>query len=99
MFKINRGISSAIMKGIFEPRAERPYNLRCISKFSAPLVSTAFHATECISCLWPKIWSLLPETFKNIDPLEDFKISNKKWKLENCPCRLCKVYIKTVGFL
>ena len=31
MFKINKGISSSIMKGIFEPRAEHPYNLRCIS--------------------------------------------------------------------
>ena len=31
MFKINKGISSSIMKGIFEPRAKRPYNLRCIS--------------------------------------------------------------------
>ena len=36
MFKINRGISSSIMKGIFEPKAEHPYNLRCISQFSAP---------------------------------------------------------------
>ena len=26
MFKINRGISSSIMKGIFEPQAEYPYN-------------------------------------------------------------------------
>ena len=35
-FKINRGIPSSIMKGIFERRAEHPYNLRCISQFSAP---------------------------------------------------------------
>ena len=68
MFKINRGISSAIMRSIFEPRAERPCNLRCISKFSAPLVNAAFHVTERISCLWPKIWSLLPETFKILIP-------------------------------
>ena len=36
MFKINRGISSSIKKGIFELKAEHPYNLRCISYFSAP---------------------------------------------------------------
>ena len=31
MFKINRGISSSIKKGMFELKAEHPYNLRCIS--------------------------------------------------------------------
>ena len=55
MFKINRGISSSIMKGIFEPKAEHPYNLRCISQFSSPLVSTVFHGTESISFFGPKI--------------------------------------------
>ena len=42
MLKINRGISLSIMKGIFEPKAEHPDNLRCISQISAPLVSTVF---------------------------------------------------------
>ena len=99
MFKISKGISSSIMKGIFEPRAENPYNLRCISQFSVTLVSTLFHDTESISFLGPKIWNLLPETFKNIDSLENFKISIKKWKPENCPGKLWKVYIKIVEFL
>ena len=31
MFKINRGITLSTMKGIFEPKAKYPYNLRCIS--------------------------------------------------------------------
>ena len=84
------------MKNIFEPRAE---HLGCIPQFSAPLVSTVFHGTESISFLWPKIQSLLPENFKNIDSLQNFKISIKMWKPENCPCRLCKVSIKNVGFL
>ena len=35
MFKINKGISSSIMKGISQPRAEHPYNFRCISQFYA----------------------------------------------------------------
>ena len=28
-----------------------------------------------------------------------FKKEVKKWKLENCPCRLCKPYIQSVGFV
>ena len=31
MFQINRGVLLSIMKGIFEPKAEHPYKLRCIS--------------------------------------------------------------------
>ena len=100
MFKVNRGISSSIVKGIFKPRDEHPYNLRCISQFSAPLVSTVFHGTKTISFLGPKIWSLLPQNFKKIDSLENFIILIKKCeKPEKCACRLCKVYIKNVGFL
>ena len=67
-----------------------------MKKFSAPLVSTVFQGTESIFFLGPKIWSLLPENFKNIDSLENFKILIKKWNPENCPCRLCKVNIKNV---
>ena len=92
-FKINRGISSSTMKNILEPRTECHYNLRCISPFYKPLVNTVFQGTRSIPFLGPKIWSLLPETFKNIDYLENFKISIKKWKPENC-----KVYIKMCAF-
>ena len=55
MFKINRGISLSTMKGIFEPKVKYPYNLRCISQFSASLVSTVFHGTEDISFFRAKI--------------------------------------------
>lgn len=48
MFKINRGISLFIMKGMFEPTTEHPYNLRQISQFSASLVSRVFHVTKSI---------------------------------------------------
>ena len=68
MFKINRDLSSIMMKGIFESRAEHDYKLRCISQFSAPLVCGVFHGTESIALLGPIIWSLLPETFEILIP-------------------------------
>ena len=71
MFEIDGGISL---------KAEHPNNLRCISQFCAPLVTTVFHGTEGISFFGPKIWSLLPENVENIDSLENFKILIKKWK-------------------
>ena len=97
MFKINRGIPLSTMKGIFEPKADHPYNLRCISRFSAPLVSRVFHGTESISFFGPKIWSLLPENFKNIDSLENFKILIKNWKPVKLPLKSMQGLHKKCG--
>ena len=44
--QISRGISSSIIKGIFESRPEHPYNLQCISQFSALLVSTVLRGMD-----------------------------------------------------
>ena len=46
-----------------------------------------------------KIWDTLSDDYKTIRNLDTFKINMKKWKAENCSCRLCKVYIDRVGFL
>ena len=85
------------MKGIFEPKAEHPYNLRCISQFSAPLVTTVVHGTESTSFFGPKIWSLLPENFKNIDSLENFKILIKKRKPVKLPSKAMQDLHKKCG--
>ena len=85
------------MKGIFESKAEHPYNLLCISHFSALLVSTVFHGTESISFFGPKIWILLPENFENIDFLENFKILIKKWKTVKLPLKAMQGLHKKCG--
>ena len=36
---------------------------------------------------------------KYIDNLNTFKNKVNKWKPENCPCRLCKVYINNIDFV
>ena len=39
------------------------------------------------------------DEIKQQTSLNDFKKSIKKWKPQDCQCRLCKVYINGVGFL
>ena len=85
------------MKGIFEPKAEHPHNLRCISQFSSPLVSKVFHGTERISFFGPKIWSLVPGNFKNINSLENFKTLIKKWKPAKLPLNAMEGLHKKCG--
>ena len=47
----------------------------------------------------PMVKSVYHRQVKNIDNLEHFKKEIKTWTPDNCPCRLCKVYIESVGFL
>ena len=99
MFRFYNGLSPSLINNIFKLKAENSYNLRRAFEFSMPMVKSVYHRTESISYLGPKIWDILPEKLKNIDNLEHFKKEIKTWKPDNCPCRLCKVYIESVGFL
>ena len=87
------------MNNIFKLKAENSYNLRQLSEFSRPMVISVYHGTESISYLGPKIWDIPPVKLKNTDNPEHFKKEMKTWKPDNCPCRLCKVYIESVGIL
>ena len=86
------------MNNIFKLKAENPCNVRHVFEFSRLMVKSVYHGTGSISNLGPKIWDILPE-LKNIENLEHFKKEIKTRKPDNCPCRLCKVYIKSVEFL
>ena len=99
MFKSYKGLSPPIMDNVFKLRTENPYSLRQVSEFSRPIVKTVYHGTESLSYLGPKIWDILPEKLRNMDNLESFKKEIKTWRPDNCPCRLCKVYIEGVGFI
>ena len=99
MFRFYKGLSLPLMNNIFKLKLENPYNLRQVSEFSRPMVKSVYHGTESISCLGPKLWDILPEKRKSVDNLEHFEKEIKTWKPDNCPSRLCKVYIESVGLL
>ena len=75
------------------------YNLRRCNDFRITSICTVYHGSESISFLGPKIWNILPDEIKQQTSLNSFKKSVKKWKPQDCPCRLCKVYVNGVGFL
>ena len=49
--------------------------------------------------LGPIIWNLVPENIKNFENVDKFRLAIRNWKPENCPCRLCQVYIDQLGFV
>ena len=75
------------------------YNLRRCNDFRITSICTVYHGSESISFLGPKIWNILPDEIKQQTSLNSFKKSVKKWKPQDCPCRLCKIYVNGFGFL
>ena len=99
MYKVSKGLSPSIITELFRCRDDQRYNLRNITDFTIPAIRTVYHGSESISFLGPKIWNMLPDRLKNANSLEIFKSEIKKWTPENCPCRLCRLYIQNVGFI
>ena len=83
----------------FLRKTKSQYNLRQCNDFRIPSMRTIYHGSKSISILGPKIWNILPDEIKQQTSLNSFKKSVKKWKPQDCPCRLCKVCVNGVGFL
>ena len=99
MYKVKNELAPAITANIFSTMNENPYNLRNYNDFRIPFARTVYHGTESISYLGPKIWEIVPREIKDLESLNSFKKSIRKWTPNNCPCRLCKRYLDGIGFL
>ena len=97
MYKVSNGLSPPVVSNIHKKKCH-PYNLQINSRFSRPLVRSVFHGTESISLFGPVIRDILPDSYKNLPNFSVFINRIKKWKPENCPCRLCTTYISRLGF-
>ena len=89
MYKVSNGMPPPQITELFAQRIEHPYNLRRNTKFLQPFVNSILSGTGSVSYLGPKILGIVPDTYKNIDNVYKFKKVIKKWKPENCPCRIC----------
>ena len=98
IFKVYKNLSPAITADLFHVR-QNNYNLRHDSQFAIPNVKFVYHGTESLSNLRPRIWNLVPDKLTQLVDIHAFKEELKKWKPENCPCRLCKTYVPHVGFI
>ena len=97
LYKVKNGLSPKIMNLIL------PLNKNCNypgqNDFGTRNVRKVGSGTETLSYLGPKIWSTIPNNIKMLKSLYLFKREIRNWKPINCPCRLCKTYIKDLGFV
>ena len=97
-FKETKDLTSTIFSEIFSKRCVH-YNLRHASKFSVPNVKSTFPGIKSLSNVGPKIWDLVPKELKELSNLSAFKKAIEKWETQNCPCRICKKYLKNLDFI
>ena len=99
MFKVKINLSREIKKQVFDFQ-ELYYNLRSeTSQFRKENLKTADYGIQSVEFLGPKIWTMVPQNIKNCKSLQEFKKLIKVWKLEACPCRMCKKYVANIGFI
>ena len=67
--------------------------------FQIPRINTTLKGIEPVRYFGPVIWDNIPIEIKSIKKINTFKTEIRKWKPTNCSCRLCKTYVKDLGFI
>ena len=97
LYKVKNDIGPELLKDVFKLKDENRYCSKL--PFETSNVKTVTYGTQTLSYIGPKIWSLIPSDIKDTNTLNEFKYKIKNWRLEKCPCRLCKTYITNLGFI
>ena len=89
-------LTPEIMNEVFD-FIEFRYHLRNKLRFKSRNIRIVRDRIETLVC--SRILNNLPSKLKESASLNEFKSKIKTWKLENCPCKLCKVNIQRIGYL
>ena len=91
MFKVKNELCPKPIQEIFEKNEK--------GNWIIPKVRTENNGKETLRYRGPITWNLVPPEIKSIESLELFKDAITKWKPQRCTCKLCKIYVKDVGYL
>ena len=72
---------------------EYSYPLRNEMRFKSRNIRTVRYETETADFVSSRLRSYVASKLKeSTSPI-------KTWKLENCPCKFCKIYLQRIGYL
>ena len=97
LYKITNGLSPKIMNLILPLKSSNRYPGH--NPFKRRNVRKVRSGTDTLAHLGPKIWEIVPESIKTVKSFNLFKKGIKRWRPSNYPCRLCKTYVKDLGFV
>ena len=87
------------MNEVFNFQENERYNLSSGIHLPSRNMLIARFGTDTISSLGPKLWKLIPDKMKRASTLSAFNAKIKSWTINNCSCKLCKIFVKDFGFL
>ena len=86
------------MKGVFE-FTDVPYNLRNLSKCCRNITCTERYGIDTASFIGPKLLDKVPTEIKSSKSHAEFNVRIKSWVSKNCPRKICKLFIKHIGYI
>ena len=92
MYKVKNDLCPKTMKDLFVLKSSGN------DDFALPKANTVNRGLETIRYRGPKTWKLVPDDIKEAKSVAEFKAKIKNWKPTDCDCRLCKTYVKGVGY-
>ena len=98
IFKVKIKLAPEIMNEVFDI-IESPYPLRNKLRFKSRNIRTVRYGIETAAFVGSKIWSCIPSELKESTSLNEFRSKIKTWKPEDCPYKLCKIYLQRIGYL
>ena len=98
-YKVKMGLSPPIMNDILTLDETASYNLRSGVTVTRRNIRTNKFGFETITTIGAVLWRNLPNDIKYSDSLNIFKHRIKQWTPDNCPCKICRNFIKNLGYI
>ena len=98
LFKIKYDLAPPIMDFLLNRRTIC-YNVRDLQEFQSEKKRTVFYGLETMSNRAPQLWAILLEDFKQRNTISLFKSDVRQCICNQCPCRLCKVFVPDLRYL
>ena len=98
IYKFENDLSPPLIDDMFQVRKIN-YDLRHFQKIANTKKNSAKMGLETISYRASQLWNLNSIDIKDASSLSTFIKKIKSWYGDSCPCRLCKTYIASVGFV
>ena len=93
------GLSSPIVSDIFSLGENSFYNLRLGVTVNRRNIRTRKSGFETVSTIGAILWNTLPAELKNAERLKIFKQKVKLWSPNDCPCKICRKFIKNLAYI
>ena len=97
--KVKMGLFPPIMNDIFSLSENSSYNLSYSVTVNRRNIRTIKFGFETVRTFEAIFWNDLPAELKHAESLKILKQKIKRWRPNDCPCKICRKFIKNLGYI